>query len=310
MTFSEPRAEVRLKDPSVRVEGKISRWATRYNTVLTIAAASLPPVLYVVYINRYAVNSFRSDDWSVVPIVHAALHGDLSLSQLWAQYHESRLLFGSIVVVLFGFIDRLNLRSLIFFSAAIFILSYGGVLALFRKYLARSLTPIPVLVVGVTWFSLADVQNSLWAFQVSWYLTVFFFVMMLVSLLGRNAHRNLWFAGAVLLACAASLTTIQGFVCWLLGAICILWTQPWTHRARAEIAVWLGALVLTITVYLPGYHFGEGNTCFDKSNCSAAALLHHPGAALGFFFALIGNVIPGVAPAPETSSVHNIADLK
>jgi hypothetical protein len=231
----------------------------------------------------------------------------LSLSELWAQYNESRLFIGNIVEVLFGFINRLDLRSLIFFSAALFMVSYAGLLALFRNYLGRSLTPVPVLVIGVTWFSLADVQNSLWAFQVSWYLTVYFFVMMLVALLGRNAHRNLWFVGAILLACAASLTTIQGFLCWPLGAICILWTQPRARRVRSEITVWLGTMVLTIALYLPGYHFGEGNTCADRTNCSATVLLHHPGTALGFFFALMGNVIPGVAPGPETSSVHNVA---
>jgi hypothetical protein len=292
-------------DGSVAV--KVFRRATRYNTVLTIVAASVAPVLYVVYINRYAVNAFRVDDWTVVPIIHAAIHGHLSLSQLWAQYNESRLLIGNVVEVLFGFIDRLDLRSLIFFSAALFIVSYAGLLVLFRNYLGRNLTPIPVLIVGVTWFSFADVQNSLWAFQVSWYVALFFFVMMLVALLGRNAHRNLWFAGAVLLACAASLTTIQGFLCWPLGAICILWTQPWARRVRTEITVWLGTMVLTIALYLPGYHFGQGNTCAARTNCSATALLHHPGTALGFFFALMGNVIPSVAPSPETSPVHNIA---
>jgi hypothetical protein len=273
--------------------GKFFVWATRHNAALTLAPACVAPLVYLVYIDHYAVNSFRTDDWSVVPIVHAALHGHLSLSQLWAQKFESRLFIGNVVDVLFGFVDRLDLRSVLFFSAALLIASYAGLLAVLSKYLGRHLTPVYVLIIGVTWFSLADVENALWAFQVSWYLTLFFFVMMLVAFFVPRAHRNPWFAVAAVLACTASLTTIQGFLCWPLGAICILWSRPWTRRVRTEIVVWLGAMVVTIAVYLPGYQSGAGNTCLVRTQCTAASMVHHPGTALEFFLTLIGNVIPG-----------------
>lgn len=180
-----------------------------------------------------------------------------------------------------------------FFSAAAFIASYAGLLILVRHYLGKRLTPIPVLLIGVIWFSLADVENALWAFQVSWFLTVSFFVMTLVALLVPNNRRTLWFAVAVLLACSASLTTVQGFLCWPVGAICLLWSQRSAGRVRPEITVWLGAVIVTVALYLPGYNFGEGNTCIPQASCSTAVLLHHPLTALGYFFALIGNVVPG-----------------
>jgi hypothetical protein len=264
----------------------------RRNAALSIAAAVGVPVLYLLFIDRYATNAFYSDDWSVVPLVHAALHGHLTWSQLWNQHHESRLFIGNSIDILFGFADRLDARSLIFFGAAVLIASYAGLLALVRRYLGQRLTPIPVLVVGVVWFSLADVQNALWAFQISWYLTVFFFVMMLCALLLPNSHRALWLAAAMALAIFSSLTSIQGFVCWPLGAICILWTHPWTHQVRLEITAWLGATVLTIVLYLPGYNFNEGNTCIYRQACNSDAVFHHPFTSLEFFFALIGNVIP------------------
>ena len=284
-----------------------SSWFIRHNSALTIATASVAPVMYLVFIARYAINSFYNDDWSVIPMVHSARDGHLSLSQLWSQHNESRLVIGNVIVILFGFVDRLDLRSVIFFSAVAFIAAYAGLLILLRSYLGKQLTPVPVLVVGVIWFSLADVENAFWAFQVSWYLTVFFFVMVLVALLIPNNHRRAWFAVAVLLASAASLTTIQGFLCWPVGAICLLWNKRWTGRGGAEIAMWLGAAVVNLAVYLPGYSFSEGEsaTCLNPSNCTIAALLHHPLTGLGFFIALIGNVIPGT---PETGGiVHDLA---
>ena len=220
-------------------------------------AASIAPILYFIFVYHYAVNSFDSDDWTVAPLVHAALHGQPTLGLLWGQHHESRLFIGNVIDVLFGFADRLDLRSVMIFSALVLIASYAVLLLLFRKYIGRRLTPIPVLVLGVTWFSLADVQNALWAFQVSWYLAVFFFLLMLCFLLVPNGRRTLWFALAVVVAIAGSLSTVQGFLCWPLGAICILWPTR-SPRRRPEIATWLGAMLVTMAVYLVGYSIQRG----------------------------------------------------
>ena len=279
-----------------RDEGGASRrlpmWAIRHNTVLTVAAAGIAPILYFIFVYHYAVNSFDSDDWTVAPLVHAALHGQLTLGLLWGQHHESRLFIGNIIDVLFGFADRLDLRSVMIFSALVLIASYAVLLLLFRKYIGRRLTPIPVLVLSVTWFSLADVQNALWAFQVSWYLAVFFFLLMLCFLLVPNGRRTLWLALAVVVAVAGSMSTVQGFLCWPLGAICILWPTR-SPRWRPEIATWLGAMLVTMALYLPGYKFNAGNTCRVQAQCTPSAELHHPLTTLGFFFTLIGNIIPG-----------------
>jgi hypothetical protein len=260
--------------------------------MLAIAAACIAPILYLLYLDRYAVNSFVDDDWSVVPLVHGALHGHLSWSLVWSQHNESRLVIGNLMDVLFGFINRLDVRAIIFFSAAVFIVSYVGLLALFRKYTAKPLTPIPVLAIGLIWFSLADFQNALWAFQVSWYLTVLFFVMMLCALFLPKSRSSLWVTVALVLAVAASLSTVQGFLCWPIGAICLLWPSS-SRRLLPDLAIWLGAMIVTVAVYVHGYTFSEGNTCLVPSQCTASFELHHPQTALGFFFALIGNVIPG-----------------
>ena len=98
--------------------------------------------MYLVFIARYAINSFYNDDWSVIPMVHAARDGHLSLSQLWSQHNESRLVIGNMIVILFGFVDRLDLRSVIFFSAVAFIAAYAGLLILLRSYLGKQLTPV------------------------------------------------------------------------------------------------------------------------------------------------------------------------
>jgi hypothetical protein len=112
---------------------------------------------------------------------------------------------------------------------------------------------------GVIWFSLADVQNALWAFQVSWYLTVLFFMVMLFALLIPANSRRWWLGLAVFAALAGSLSTVQGFILWLVGAISMLWNQPVrrqhdrnhpsTRTTRFEASLWIGAAILTIALY-------------------------------------------------------------
>ena len=276
----------------------ISR-ANRANTLVLISVSGVAPILYLLFINHYASNSFFNDDWTVVALIHAALHGRLSLSQLWGQYNESRLFIGNVVDVLFGFIDRFDLRSVIFFSAAMFIASYAVLLVLAGKYLGRRLTPISILAIGITWFSLADVENSLWAFQVSWYLTVFFFVLMLFALFVPGGRRTLWFAVAAIAALSASLSTIQGFLCWPLGAICILWIQPRGRRAFGEFAAWIGAMAVSVGLYLPGFDFTRA---FCQCAQIGKPLPSSPQNVLGFFSRSSATSSPADFPLRFTAS--------
>ena len=266
-----------------------------------MAVGCICPVLYVAYVNRYAVNSFDGDDWSVVRIVHEAIHGHVSFANLWSQYNESRLFVGSVIELAIGYASRLNLRSIVLFSAALFVAAYGIFLALVRRYLRRPLTPFPALIVGLIWFSLADVQNSLWAFQISWYLTVLFSTFVLFALLVPDQRHGLWLGLAVIGAIAASFSTVQGFLTWPLGLTVLLWShlplpnrsagREGARRANRDVAVWIAAMVCTLIAYLPGYTLGN-NGCDPSSSCSAAVALHHPVAIIRFFFALIGNVVP------------------
>jgi hypothetical protein len=273
-----------------------SIWSERHNPALVLAAAGLTPTLYLLFVARYATNSFTADDWSVVPMVHAALHDHLSLGQIWDQHTESRFFIGNLIEIAFGFLDGLDLRAVMFLSAAFLVAAYIGLLLLLRRYLGGRVTPIAVLAVGVTWFSLADVQNALWAFQVSWYLTVLLFIAMLVAFCIPNEGRALCFSAAILVAIVASLTAIQGFICWPVGLICILWGRSRSRRLWLEIGAWTVFMAVTIALYLPGYSVSEGNICLSGARCSEAAVLLHPVTAFGFLMALMGNVIPQTEP--------------
>jgi hypothetical protein len=265
------------------------------------ATIAIPPVLYLVFVYHFAVDSFFGDDWSLAPLAHSAIAGNLSFGQLWAQYNESRLFVGAVVVSAFAWGDHLDLRSLLIFSALVLTGSYGLLLLLVRKYLERPLGPLLVLVVGALWFSLADVQNVLWAFQVSWYLTLFWFVAMLCALLLPAQRTWLWLGLGIGVAAVGSFTTLQGFLLWPVGLVALMWMR----RNAAEIGIWCAGALVTALAYFPGYNSGM-NGCWGTSICTPGNSLAHPWTTTRFFFILIGNVIPGGAAVINPVSVHSV----
>ena len=267
----------------------------RARRIKVIIAATLPALLYLVYLFHYALNVPIADDWNVLSLASAAMHQKLTLQMLWLQYADTRLFLAYFFFAAFTLIDHLNERTIIFFSATVFIGTFVLLLSLFRSYTRQPLTFPPVLFLGIAWFSVADVQNALWAFQMAWYLVVFFFVSMAYFLLVPRSKRNIFFALALVAVICASLSEIQGFIAWPVGLICLLWTNARARRTYYESAIWISAAVLTVAIYLHGFSF-HNNSCSieggQQGGCSFGYALMHPIQLVRFVAVLVGNVVP------------------
>jgi len=187
------------------------------------------------------------------------------------------------------------------FSACIFIASYGLFLTLLKSY--RKLTWPFVLATGVVWFSLTGWWAALWSFQLSWYLVVFFFTVMVVLLL---KDRPVFFGLAIIAAIAGSSSDISGLMLWPVGLIGLLMA-----RRYREVWVWSAGAAVSVAVYFRGYSFAKGAACHD---CTASFDVRHPLLIVRFLMILVSNVVPpfqgtGVAVfplAPEPSSFVGI----
>ena len=259
--------------------------------------AVVPALLYLLYVDHYSLNVPVADDWNVIPIASAAVHHKITLNELWQQYGDTRLFVGFLLFSVFGLFDHLNEKMIILFSAGIFIATFAMLLLLVRSYLGQRFTFLPVFSIGIVWFSLADVQNSLWSFQLAWYFVVFGFVAMAYFLLVPSRRRNRFFVLAILAAVAASFAEVQGFVVWPVGLISLLWSSPWRRRVYFETAIWVSAAILTTLFYLHGFIFAaDTQICIveggKKASCSLTFGLLHPGQLARFFLVLVGNVVP------------------
>jgi len=248
-------------------------WSARHNTVFTAAATCLTPIAYLIFVACYAKNILDADDWSVVPLVDDALHGHLTLSALWAQHTDNRMLFPNLVFVGLGNLTRDNTIVVIAFSAAVFIASYAVFLLLYRSY--QPLRPLPVLTIGIVWFSIADYQNAIWAFQFAWYLVLFCLVGMLYFL------QRGWLVAALALTVIASFSSLQGLLLWPVGIIWLIW-PGWNTRVARRVVVWLGCALVTTVVYF--WNFNQQ---------SIGLTWRHSVTLAEFVLVELGEVIPG-----------------
>ena len=242
---------------------------------------------YLIFVWHYAVNAPFADDWSRMTLVSDALHHILHPSEIWAQYSEARLVVSNVFLIGFGFVNRLNLRTVVLFGALVFVATYFLMLVAVRSYLGRRLTFLPVFSLGVVWFSFVGVSNALWAFQLAWYFVLLFLFATIHFLCIWPRYRPIALTLAILAAILGSLSMVQGFLIWPVGVVALLWVWTRERPRWVEVGVWLGAGTITTLVYIRGYTWGAG--CIGPArNCSVTHNAARPGHLASYLFTLDG----------------------
>ena len=266
---------------------------TSHRTVLTVLVGSVPPLVYLLWVNHYAVNSLQGDDWNMLSEVVPAIHGHLSIHALWEQYQDSRIPLIKITFDLFAWADGLDTRAVCLLNAVIYVGAYCLLLALVRRHLGRQLAPLSVLLVGLVWFSLADVQNPLWAFMLGWYLVVLFLLATFCCLLLPKTLHTRWLVAALCCAVLCSLSYGQGLLVWPLGLAGLLWSAGWpvSREMRRNVIIWCATAFVFLVIF--AIHWYPGDTgCLRHFGCTPGYAPRHPLAVAHFFILILGNVVP------------------
>jgi hypothetical protein len=247
--------------------------------------------LYVTFVAVYGVNGLWFDDWGFVGIVHAAHTGHLSLSLLWTQHNENRMVIPYLAMLAIALPTHYDTKVMMLLDAVVFVATFGVWLAIVSSFCQRKVTLPLVAVCGVVWFSLADWQNALWGFQLAWYLILGALMAMLLLLLNRSPDRTELgrLIGAVVVAAVASYSSAQGLLLWPVGLICLAWgwRGPRRSSARFEAPIWVGAGAVATAIYFVDY---SGN------GFSPDVLIDSPRLVVDSVLANIGNVFPSASP--------------
>ncbi len=244
---------------------------------VTALGLGAPVALYLWFILHFGVNVPFQDTWNgTLPLLVAFARGHLTLAGLWAAHNENRELFPNLVLVLLDSATHMNEVVDMLVGAGLLTAAAGVVVWLAARSLRLPmpwLIPVPWLLLG-----LAQVENTLWAYQLAWMLIIFLTASVL-ALIELAQKRPSLVAAAVALALVASFSSLQGLLIWPVGLVYGL-ACGWGRR---RFLLWAGIGVVAGVVY--AWHIGP-----VYPTPHPAFMLLHPVLAIRFYLLLVGSI--------------------
>ena len=244
--------------------------------VLTFLGFALPVGAYLAVLAHYQVNAIVGDQWSDVQTISQSYAHFPDWSSLWAVHTDNRIFFPNLLVIGLAHTVSFNIEIEEYLSALMLL----GAVALFIWAHKRRSPATPLLFycpVAFVMLSFAQWQNTLWGFQMAWYL-VLFSLALSVALL--DWPRLAWpvFVGAVLVAVVASFSSIQGLLVWPVGLVLLY------HRRRPAwvFVSWIVAALVTTALYFHNNHV---------ATASPKDVLEYPLVYAKFFLFALGDVV-------------------
>lgn len=253
--------------------------ALSQSKLLPMALSFLPILIYLWYINAFGVNVIFWDEWNLIPMIHHFFLGDLTFSQIWDQHNENRMLIPNLFFLLLARGAHFNTKTGMFVGAFFLIISFALICTIYRKQSPKKIwafVPVSYLM-----FSLVQYENSLWGFQVAWYMILSCLLGMLACL-DREGKSAWTFSMSILLATLASFSLFQGLFLWPVGLVYIFAND---YNLRSKV-LWVVFFLSTVILYFIEFDF------HNTGGAPVFASLSHPINAITYFFVTIGSVLP------------------
>jgi hypothetical protein len=244
-------------------------------TSVTVLAFVVPLVAYFWFIHHYGVNMIWRDQWSDIGLLSHSYSHTLDLSTLWQQHNENRIFFPNLIVLLLAGTTHFNIVFEEYLSGLMLVVA--TVLFIVAHKRRNAGQPwIYYLPVAVLMLSFGQVTDTLWGFQMAWYLVL---LMLAATLFLLDMPRFSWIAVACAVAAAiiGSFSSLQGLLIWPAG-LALLYCR---RRPNAVMVTWIACALATgiLYCYHLSYHSGFATPNF---------VTHHPMEAVVYFLAAIG----------------------
>jgi hypothetical protein len=254
-----------------------ARTQTNLLWILTAAGFALPVFAYLAFVQHYAVNAVVIDQWTDVALIEKAFSGHLSFGALWAAHNENRMLFPNLIVLALAYTTHFDVRVEEFLSA---VLLLGAIALLIFTHRRRSpATPLlwycPVAILMLSW---TQYENTIWGFQLAWYVVLICFIGTL-ALLDAEKHSGPALAAAVVIAVIGSYSSLQGLLIWPAGLILLLYR----HRSWKLLMAWTLAAAATTSLYFVNLYRPQ----LDAYQINP---FQHPVFAFKLFIFSLGNI--------------------
>ena len=274
--ISEGGPDARVDEQPTTGTRIVDRLNPRLVNALTALGFGLPVAGYFWFLERYSVNAVVGDQWDLIPMIRQSYVHFFDWGPMWAQHNENRIFFPNIILLLLVHVDHFNVQVEEYLGA---VMLCAAVVFIVWAHKRRSpSTPwLYYCPVAFLAFSVVQYGNTIWGFQLAWYL-VLLSLAAAILLLDRVVLTWVTLAGALAVAIVGSFSSLQGLLIWPTGLVLLYFRR----RSLAQFGVWMAGAIASTLLYFRGYHSVTPDPRFA---------IEHPGIALKFFLLALGDVV-------------------
>jgi hypothetical protein len=252
-----PEAPTRGAPPDRREASPAGTWkvgSLRPTTVkvLTFVGFAIPVGAYLFLVVHYQVNAIWTDQWGDVHVLVQNAGRFPNWSSLWALHTDNRVFFPNLIVIGLAHTVSFNIEVEEILSA-LMLFAATGLLIWAHKRRSPAIPLLYYCPVAFVMLTFAQSQDSLWGFQMAWYLVL---LALAVSVVLLDRPQMAWpiLVGAIAAAVVGSYSSLQGLLIWPVGLVLLY------HRRRSTGAfvTWIAAGLLTVGLYF--YNFNAART--------------------------------------------------
>ncbi len=216
--------------------------------LLTAIAMVLPAVLVFYYICKFGLTVPYYDQWELVPQIEKMYHHSLTLSDIWRQHNEHRLLFPKSLMFFLAWLSNWNLFYELCANLVIAALTFLFLLSILRGT-SKTVPFWLKMYFSLMVFSMFQWENWSWGWQIQIFLSVLGSVIAIWAVnkwQGKTVGLVVTIAGAVL----SSYSFNTGLVTWPAVLVVMLLRKEWR---RKHIVILLAACIATVLLYYYNY---------------------------------------------------------
>ena len=257
-------------------------------SLVILILALIPLLILIINVAEYHVDVPFWDQWNFVPLLGKSYEEGVTLSDLWGQHNEHRLLFPRLIMLGLAHASRYN----IVWELVVIILLAAAILVLLWHHFSRTIKamgysgfPWVVPVFSLLVFTLGQAENWLWGWQIQIFLNVLAAVAGFV-LLGSGAFRWGKFLGALGFGILATYSFANGLIFWPLGFLAIILISSGGRRRKTlALTAWAAAAATVAFSYLYRFRYES------PSGKPWTHFLNHPGDFLQYLLKYLGRPI-------------------
>ncbi|MGH9028438.1 MAG: hypothetical protein ACRDV4_02335 [Acidimicrobiales bacterium] len=261
------------------------RGKRRTGPTLAAAGFAVPVLAYFWLIQHYGVNAIWYDQWDDIRVI---VHP--TLSNLWLQHNEDRIFFPNLIVLALAHTTHFDTHVEELLSGVFLVAAIGLIVLAHRRRDPQTpwlyYCPVPFLML-----SFAQWWNTLFGFQLAWYMDMLAFAAAIFLI---DRHELHWgtMAGAIAVSVIGSFSSLQGLLIWPAGLV-LLHSRK---RSKGFFLAWIASGICCALVYFHNY----SSSVAGSNNSFVFA---HPMRALEFYLSLMGDVVGETLPVVS----HNYA---